>query len=129
MVTQEQIRQAVTAYFAGNNALDADAIGALFTLDARMERVPGTSPATGRAAIRHVYAQLFAGLAEARVTAVHTLIAGNGVAVYYRGELTARRGGEVAVEGIDTFEIDAEGQIAAICFYWDPTPLAALLRG
>jgi steroid delta-isomerase len=129
MSTPELVQRAVGAYFAANDALDVDAIAALLAPDARMERVPGTPPIAGREAIRHAYAQFLAPFARARWEITRTHVAGNGAAVAYRGTLTARNGRSVTVEGIDTFAIDPEGRIAAICFYWDPTALMALLRG
>ncbi|MHB8645472.1 MAG: nuclear transport factor 2 family protein [Thermomicrobiales bacterium] len=128
MIQAEKIRAAVEGYFAANNALDADAVADLFAPDAQMHRVPGTSPTEGREAIRQVYRQLLAAFSQSDVHAVHIFIAGNGAALLYRGMFTAKTGKAVTVEGIDVFEVNEDGQIQAIRFYWDPAPLAAVLR-
>ena len=104
-------------------------MGDLFAPDARMHRLPGTPATTGREAIRQAYRQIFAALSRAEVHPAHTYIYGNGGAVLYRGVFTGTTGAAFPVEGIDVFEIDADGRIEAIRFYWDPAPFAALLRG
>ena len=129
MVTKEMIQSVVAGYFAANNRLDADAAAELFAPDARMERTPGTPPVEGRETIRQAYRQLLSAFLRSDMTALNTFIAGNGAAVLYRGEFTARNGASAVVEGIDVFEINEAGEIQAIRFYWDPTPLHALLRG
>lgn len=129
MVAKEMIQSAIAGYFAANNMLDADAIAELFASNARMERVPGTSPIEGKEAIRQAYRQLFSTFSQSDVTAINTFIFGNGAAILYRGEFTAKSGKSAAVEGIDVFEINEAGQIQAIRFYWDPAPLYVILQG
>jgi steroid delta-isomerase len=128
MVVKETIQSVVTGYFAANNRLDADAVAALFAPTAHMERVPGTPSIEGREAIRQAYRQLFGALLQSDVTAINTFIFGNGAAVLYRGEFTAKSGKSAAMEGIDVFEINEAGQIQAIRFYWDPGPFYAILQ-
>jgi uncharacterized protein (TIGR02246 family) len=128
MVQAEMIRTAVDGYFAANNALDADAVARLFSVDARMHRVPGTAPIEGRETIRQIYGHLLSAFARSEVEAVQTFIAGNGAAVLYRGKFTARSGGAIALEGINVFGINEQGEIQAITYYWDPAPLTALLQ-
>lgn len=129
VVTKETIQAAVDGYFAANTALDADAVAALFAPDARMYRVPGTASLEGREGIRQVYRELLGAMARFDAPPIHTYIYGDGAAVLYRGELTAKRGGTVATEGIDVFTINEAGQIAEIRFYFDPAPVYAALRG
>jgi len=94
-----------------------------------MYRVPGEPPLEGREAIRQVYRELFGAVARFDGLPAHTYIQGNGVAVQYRGQLTATRGGTVAVEGIDNFALDEAGLITEIRYYWDPAAVYAVLRG
>ncbi len=128
MVQTGTVQAAIEGYFAANNALDANAVADLFAPDAQMHRVPGRSPTEGREAIRQVYQQLLAAFSRSDVNPMHTFIAGNGAAVLYRGTFTAKTGESVVVEGIDVFEVNEGGQIEAIRFYWDPAPLATVLR-
>ena len=129
MAAKETIQSAIAGYFAANNTLDADAVAELFAPNARMERVPGTPPIEGKKAIQQAYRQLFSAFSRSDVTAINTFIFGNGAAILYRGEFTAKSGKSAAVEGIDVFEINEAGQIQAIRFYWDPAPLYAILQG
>lgn len=128
MVVKETIQTAITSYFAANNALDANAVAELFAPDARMERVPAIPPVEGQETIREAYRPLFNVFSRSDVTAVNTFIFGNGAAVLYHGEFTAKNGPSAAMEGIDGFEINEAGQIQAIRFYWDSAPLYALLQ-
>ncbi len=91
MVAKETIQTAITSYFAANNALDANAVAELFAPDARMERVPGIPPVEGQETIRKAYRQLFNVFSRSDVTAVNTFIFGNGAAVLYHGEFTAKK--------------------------------------
>ncbi len=129
MVAKEMVQAAVDGYFAANSALDADAVAALFAPDARMYRVPGAPPLEGREGIRQAYRELLGAMARFDAPPIHTYLYGNGAAVLYRGELTAKRGESVATEGIDVFTIDEAGQIEEIRFYFDPVPVYAALRG
>jgi steroid delta-isomerase len=129
MVSTALIQDAVERYFAANAALDAAAVARLFAPDARMYRVPGEAPLVGREAIGQVYHQLLAAIARFDAPPARIFIQGDGAAVLYRGQLTAQRGGTVAVEGINVYAVDEAGLIAEIRYYWDPTPVYAVLRG
>lgn len=128
MTSTAMIQAAIDRYFAANTALDAEAVASLFAADARMYRVPGEAPLEGREAIRQVYRQLLDAIARFDAPPAHTYIQGNGAAVLYRGQLTAKRGGTVAIEGINVYAVDEAGLISEIRYYWDPAPVYAVLR-
>jgi uncharacterized protein (TIGR02246 family) len=129
MIAQDVIQQAIRAYFETVCALDAAACAQLFAADARMYNPPGAPPTEGREAIQHALEPLFGACQRLTAEPVQTFINGNGAAVLYRGELTAKAGATVPFEGIDVFEVDATGLIQEIRYYWDPGPVMAALRG
>jgi steroid delta-isomerase len=129
MVQAETIRAAIAAYFAANNAGDAEAVARLFAADARAHRVPGGAPVEGREAVRQLYAQLLGAYARVEAQVVQSFIAGNGAAVLYRGTFTARSGKAAVVDGINVYTFTEAGEIAEINYYWDPAPLGAISQG
>lgn len=129
MVQTETIRAAIAAYFAANNAGDAEAVARLFAVDAQAHRVPGSAPVAGREAIRQLYAHLLGTYARVEAQVVQSFISGNGAAVLYRGTFTARSGKSAVVDGINVYAFTEAGEIAAISYYWDPAPLTAVLQG
>ncbi len=128
MVTQEVIQAAITAYFAANNALDVDAFADAFALNACMYNPVGTPPITGQDAIRQAAQHFMAPYHGMNATMDRLFISGNGAAVLYTAHITVKNGRTASVEGIDVFEVNDEGKIQVIRYYWDPSPVLALLR-
>ena len=128
MISQEVIRTAITNYFAVNNALDVEGFVNAFAADASIYNAGEVSPLTGRDAIRQVAEQSLLPFQEGSVAIERIFIVENGAAVFYKGHLTAKNGRRAEIEGIDVFEINAEGKIQVIRFYFDPAPVLALFQ-
>lgn len=128
MVSQNNIRNTINAYFAANNARDVDGFVSAFAADAYLYNAAETSPITGRDAVVQVAEQSLLPYREVSATIERIFIAGNGAAVFYTGHLTAQNGRTAPIEGIDVFEINDEGKIQSIRFYLDPTLVIALFH-
>ncbi len=126
MVTQEMIKEAIASYFAANNALDLEGFVNIFAEDAALYNVAETSPLVGRDAVRSVAEQSIAPFQETHVELERIFIAGNGAAVFYSGQATAKNGRRTRLEGIDVFEINERGKIQNIRFYLDLAAVMAL---
>lgn len=128
MVSQKDIQGAINTYFAANNALDVDGFVDAFAPNASMYNNPGAPPITGQDAIRQVAQRFMAPYSQMNATQDRVFISGNGAAVVYTAQFTAKNGRTASVQGIDIFEVNDQGKIQVIRYYWDPTPLAAILR-
>lgn len=129
MVSQEAILKTITAYFAANNALDIEGFVNAFAPDAALYNAGEVSPISGYEAVRHVAEQSLLPFQKMEIQIERTFIAGNGAAVFYTGFITAKNGKRVLAAGIDVFEINDDGKIQSIHFYFDPAPIMALFEG
>lgn len=129
MVAPGVIHSSVAAYFAATNSLDVEAYVNGFAPDGEMHSPPGSPPIAGHEAIRQMAQRLFAPYQAIRATIERVIVSGNGAAVVYTASFTAHNGRTATVEGIDVFEIYDDGKIKVARYYWDPTPLRALLQG
>ena len=127
MVSSAVIQSTVAAYFAATNSLDVDTYVNVFAPDGVMHSPPGSPPIAGQEAIRQVAQRLFAPYQAIRATTERVIVSGNGAAVLYTAHFTAHNGRTATVEGIDVFEVTDDGTIAVARYYWDPSPLHALL--
>jgi steroid delta-isomerase len=128
MVSQEVILKTITAYFAANNALDVEGFVNAFAPDATLYNAGEVSPVSGQKAVRHVAEQSLLPFQKMEVQIERTFIAGNGAAVFYTGFITAKNGKRAQAAGIDVFEINDDGKIQSLRFYFDPAPIMALFE-
>ncbi len=128
MVSQKDIQEAINTYFDANNALDVDGFVDAFAPNASMYNNPGAPPITSQDAIRQMAQRFMAPYSQMNATQDRVFIWGNGAAVLYTAQLTAKNGRTASVQGIDIFEVNDQGKIQVIRYYWDPTPLVAILR-
>lgn len=128
MISEKSILAAITTYFAANNALDVEGFVDIFAPDASLYNVAEVSPVSGQEAIRKVAEQTLLPFQETHVSMERVFIAGNGAAVFYTGQLTAKNGRTAQIEGIDVFEINEEGKIQTLRFYLNPAPVLALFQ-
>jgi len=128
MVSQEVILKTIAAYFAANNALDVEGFVNVFAPDAALYNAGEVSPISGQEAVRQVAEQSLIPFQKMEVHIERTFIMGNGAAVFYTGSITAQNGRKAQAVGIDVFEINEDGKIQSIRFYFDPTPIAALFQ-
>ena len=128
MVSEEAIRATIATYFAANNALDIEGFVNAFAPDAALYNAGEVSPISGREAVRRVAEQSLLPFRHMNIAIERLFIVGNGAAAFYTGSMTAQSGREAHVAGIDVFEINDNGKIQSIRFYFDPAPIMALLQ-
>lgn len=63
---------------------------------------------------------------EMNATQDRVFISGNGAAVLYTAQFTAKNGRTASMQGIDIFEVNDQGKIQVIRYYLDPTPVVPI---
>jgi steroid delta-isomerase len=126
-ISPEKISRAVRAYFLAIRAMDADAFANMFAEDGTTFDPVGASAITGRDAIREFLTSICKNFKSVGLTEESVFVAGNGAAVKWVGKGTSATGKEVRFEGIDVFEINADGKIQTLRAYWNPAEMISQL--
>ena len=126
-VDPERISRAVRAYFLAIRAMDPELIASTFAEDATTYDPVGSAGVTGREAIREFFTSIYKNFKSVALTEDSIFVAGNGAAVKWTGKGTSANGKNVNFEGIDVFEVDADGKIRTIRAYWNPAEMIAQL--
>jgi len=126
-VTPERISRIVRAYFLAIRAMDADAFANTFAEDGTTYDPAGSDGVTGRDAIREFFKSICSNFKSVALTEESVFVAGEGAAVKWRGEGTSANGKSVNFEGIDVFEVNADGKIQTVRAYWNPAEMIAQL--
>ena len=126
-VSADKISRAVRAYFLAIRAMDADAFANTFAEEGTTFDPVGTPGITGREAIREFLASICKNFKSVGLTEESVFVAGNGAAVKWTGRGTSASGKEVRFEGIDVFEVNADGKIQTVHAYWNPAEMIAQL--
>ena len=126
-VDPERISRAVRAYFLAIRAMDPEAIANTFAEDGTTYDPVGSPGVTGRDAIREFFNSIFKNFKSAALTEDSIFVAGDGAAVKWTGKGTSANGKNVNFEGIDVFEVDADGKIRTVRAYWNPAEMIAQL--
>jgi ketosteroid isomerase-like protein len=128
-LSPDDVRNAVTAYYAAVNTRDIDTIAPMFAADAVMRDPVGLPPAVDDAGRRERYARIAAGFESFEMTP-HEVIAGGdeGVARWTaRGRL--RTGKDIEFTGMSTFVFDTDRRITMMSAYFDLAALTAQITG
>ena len=127
-MSTDAIRKVVSAYFAATRAMNMEAWVDTFADNAISHDPVGGPPLEGHDSLR----QFFQGITQAFETVGliedKVFISGNGAAVMWTGRGVGKNGREVTFEGIDVFEVNAEGKIQKLWAYWDPAAMMAQLQ-
>jgi steroid delta-isomerase len=126
-VSADRISRAVRAYFLAIRAMDAEAFANTFAEDGTTRDPMGAPPITGRAGIRDFLQSICKNFKSVSLNEESIFVAGNGAAVKWTGKGTSTSGKEVNFEGIDVFEVNAEGKIQNVWAYWNPAEMIAQL--
>ncbi len=126
-ISPDKISRAVRAYFLAIRAMDEDAFANTFAEDGTTCDPVGTPEITGRDAIREFLASICKNFKSVGLTEEFVFVAANGAAVKWTGRGTSTTGKEVKFEGIDVFEINADGKIQTVRAYWNPSEMIAQL--
>jgi steroid delta-isomerase len=126
-VTPDKISRAVRAYFLAIRAMDADAFANTFAEEGTTYDPVGSPGITGREGLREFLTSICKNFKTVALDEDSVFVAGNGAAVKWTGHGTSANGGEVRFEGIDVFEVNADGKIQTIHAYWNPAEMIAQL--
>ena len=126
-IDPERISRAVRAYFLAIRAMDPEAVASTFAEDATTYDPVGSEGITGHEAIREFFSSIYKNFKSVALTEDSIFVAGDGAAVKWTGKGTSANGRNVNFEGIDVFEINADGKIQTIRAYWNPAEMIAQL--
>ena len=126
-ISSDIISGTVRAYFLAIRAMDAQAFADTFAEDGTTFDPVGTPGITGRAAIREFLQDICKNFKSVGLTEDNVFVAGNGAAVKWTGHGASASGKEVTFEGVDVFEMNADGKIQTLRAYWNPAEMMAQL--
>ena len=126
-VSADRVSRAVRAYFLAIRAMDAEAFANTFAEDGTTCDPMGAPPITGREGIREFFQSICKNFKSVSLEEDSIFVAGNGAAVKWSGKGTSNSGKEVKFEGIDVFEVNADGKIQSVWAYWIPGEMIAQL--
>lgn len=126
-VSADRVSRAVRAYFLAIRAMDVEAFANTFAEDGTTCDPFGAPPITGREGIRDFFQSICKNFKSVSLEEDSIFVAGNGAAVKWSGKGTSNGGKEVRFEGIDVFEVNADGKIQNVWAYWNPGEMIAQL--
>src|SRR5260370_16874260 len=109
-VAPDKISRAVRAYFLAIRAMDPEAIANTFAEDGTTCDPMGTPPVSGREGIREFFLSIFKNFKSVALDEDGVFVAGNGAPVKWTGHATTTNASKVRFEGIDTFQVNHDGQ-------------------
>lgn len=107
--------------------MDPELIASTFAEDATTYDPVDSPGITGRDAIREFFTSIYKNFKSVALTEDSIFVAGDGAAVKWTGKGTSANGKNVNFEGIDVFEVDADGKIRTVRAYWNPAEMIAQL--
>lgn len=126
-IAADRVSRAVRAYFLAIRAMDAEAFANTFAEDGTTHDPIDAPPITGRESIAEFMASICRNFKSVSLDEESIFVAGNGAAVKWTGKGTSTSGKEIRFEGIDVFEVNAEGKIQNVWAYWNPAEMIAQL--
>lgn len=123
-MSREIVEQTLNAYYAALNDLAPDAFVDTFAPDAVSNDPVGAPPNEGHAGIRQFINGIAGAFSKVDMSQDFTSIAGDRAAVKWTVNGVLGDGRSVTFEGIDVFELGADGKIQRLWGYWDPSVLA-----
>jgi steroid Delta-isomerase len=126
-VTPDRVSRAVRDYFLAIRAMDAKAFANTFAEDGTTRDPYGAPPISGRDGIREFLQSICKNFKSVGLDEESIFVAGNRAAVKWTGKGTSTSGREVKFEGIDVFEVNADGKIQNVWAYWNPAEMIVQL--
>ena len=127
-MSTEAIQKVVAEYFAAIRAMDVEDFVATFAENAVSHDPVGSPAIEGHESLRQFFQGMTSAFEKVGLTENHVFIAGNGAAVKWTGHGVGKNGREVNFEGIDVFEVNAEGKIQNLWAYLDSAAVMAELQ-
>jgi steroid delta-isomerase len=126
-VSSDTVSRAVRAFFLAMRAMSADAWVNCFAEDGITYDPVGSAPIQGHPALREFFESICQNFKHVELNEEHIFVAGSGAAVKWNGKGTSRNGSHVKFEGINVFEVNANGKIQTVWSYWNPQEMIAQL--
>lgn len=126
-ISADRVSRAVRAYFLAIRAMDAEAFASTFAEDGTTRDPVDAPPISGRDGIREFLQSICKNFKSVSLDEESIFVAGNGAAVKWIGKGTSISGKDVNFEGIDVFEVNADGKIQNVWAYWNPAEMIAQL--
>jgi steroid delta-isomerase len=123
-----RIHDTITAYFAATRAMDREAWVRTFAEDGATHDPADAPPRKGHAALLEFFDGIVGQTEKIGLTEDHVFVCGDTAAVKWTGRGIGKNKKPFKFEGIDVFDIDANGKIKTIHAYWDPAQLMAQLE-
>jgi ketosteroid isomerase-like protein len=114
MATAEQVRAAVDGYVGSFVAADKDRFLAVLAPDVVQEEPAGSPPNTGVDALGGFWDTLWSSVQSIEFKSRELYVAGDEAALVFTIVQHPKAGGQVTIDGVDTFRIDDRGRIAHI---------------
>jgi steroid delta-isomerase len=121
------IPKLIQDYFAATRSMDVEGYLSAFAPDAINYDPVGGEPLRGHEAMRQFFLGISGLFDRVGLTEEFVTVAGNEVAVKWKGEGVSKNGKEVTFEGIDIFELNSDGLIQTLRAYWNPSEMMARL--
>ncbi len=122
-MTTTAIPKLIQDYFIAIRAMDVEAYLAAFSPDAINYDPVGGDPLNGHEAMRQFFMSILDLFDRVGLTEEFVSVAGNEVAVKWKGEGISKNGNAVIFEGIDIFELNSDGLIQTLKAYWNPAEM------
>jgi len=114
MATAEQVRAAVDEYVQSFVTADRDRFMASLAPDVVQEEPAGSTPNTGVDALGGFWDTLWSSVQSIEFESRELYVAGDEAALVFTIVQHPKVGGQVTIDGVDTFRIDDRGRIAHI---------------
>lgn len=128
MTVEKNVPHCVANYFKELRAMDEDGWTANFAHDGALYDPADAAPLMGESALRGFFQAACGAFKSLALAEEAVFVCGNQAAVKFRGEGVGKNGRAVRFEGIDLFDISADGRIQSVRGYWDPAGLFAQLQ-
>ncbi|HIK04216.1 MAG TPA: nuclear transport factor 2 family protein [Trichormus sp. M33_DOE_039] len=125
-LSPETIHAVITQYFAATRSTNkAEEMVACFAEDGVSYDPVGSPAVQGHAQLRAFFQKIAALFTEVELREDFISISGHEAAVKWTGRGVGHNGQVVTFEGIDVFELNAEGKIQSLKAYWNPEVMLA----
>ena len=125
----DKFADTVAKYFAAIRETDTNAWVQLFAKDGVSHDPIGMASYTGHEQLEKFFTGINKAFAKVSFVEENTYVCGHNAAVKWNATGTGHNGVEVAFHGIDTFEMNENGEIVELKAYWDLQSVMAKLKG
>ena len=125
----DKFADTVAKYFAAIRETDTNAWVQLFAKDGVSRDPIGMASYTCHEQLEKFFTGINKAFAKVSFVEENTYVCGHNAAVKWNATGTGHNGVEVAFHGIDTFEMNENGEIVELKAYWDLQSVMAKLKG